>query len=285
VRRYQDKNSGLGHAEVGQWVLGKIAGLMSPHVIRLARYAILAHTHVLKPQRVKFPAAYERLPVWDDLWQEGDRYYGLAIRIARMADRLDTNALSQVWRHILSRCDSREEGGADISGGEWVTLNKESFTAMFHPYVRPAGGNPPTVFEHVLRYRGSNWGNSVYSASDHLFAGYGEAMTQRYAAFDRSLASMDDISSGQLKGKDIIRAMQTFSCSGNSVFEPVGKLLGYSLDELNPEDQARWGRFLSNSWNEYETMLKDYRQLLESGFPDTARLALSLLMGKKLLDI
>jgi hypothetical protein len=214
-------------------------------VRKLAAYAIAAHTHYTKPIKVKQPEGYERPVYWYELWSPDDKPVGLAVLLARFADRLDTNGVTLFARHLVDQADAAELGGGkDYTGKEFFEINEESLQTMFLPQVREGNPKPPTVLEHMWVFANSNFGASIYSRDDHLFP----AMTRLMLIKVYQTWRLTDIVTKEtplfpeasedkrtaLVG-DVLRQI-----SGSPKFDRSWDVLARTWEELPEEHQVRW---------------------------------------------
>jgi hypothetical protein len=286
--RYLDKVNCAGHAEIGAWLFyEQTANLLGESTRKLVAYSIAAHSHYLRPLETKFPKKYTKKPYWDELWTDNnDKLCGVAIRMARMTDRIDTNGPSTLlFRHLMSQFDCDQDGGADISDGKWITINEESLNRLFAPIITNPILNPPTALEHITRFANSNFGKSPYSTDDHLFPKLNELLSLKLASMHgvEFLATSTgyNVMAMGINLDYIKNIFKHISLANNEKFEKVWKNLIVYWNKLTSEDQIRWIEIFYYLQENYSYLLNAYQYMtFNSEFKDNAFRVLSLLREK-----
>lgn len=264
IPRYQDNKYGAGHGETGAYLFWQMSeGLIDEKTRKLVAYSIAAHAHYLKPVEVAIPAGYKKDKYWDETWtDENGKLIGVAPQMARRADRTDTNGITLMFRHINSRLDSIEEGGQDLSGGEWVTLNHESLVKTLDPTVKEPIENPPTTLEHVLRFARSNDGKNPYSEKDHLFPAFQEILDFKLTQLDTLIKIVnnptDFIAETEENNKIVHDLFYKVSKSDPQRFGKAWENFQSVWSELSPESKSRWYNGLSYARTAYQEILSFY---------------------------
>jgi len=278
IPRYQDNKYGAGHGETGAFLFYQTTeGLIGENTRKLAAYSIAAHAHYLKPIEVQIPQGYKKDKYWDETWKdENDKLNGIAIQMTRRSDRADTNGVTLIFRHINSRIDSIEEGGQDLSGGEWVNLNHDSLLQTINPIIRDPIENPPTTLEHILRFAKSNDGKNVYSEKDYLFPAFQEILALKLSQFENLIGKMDDssdfITESPENNKFIHDLFYKASKSDPQRFEKAWSNFQDIWPELSQEAKSRWYNGLKYSETAYNEILSFYEnKTKDSEFADVAK--------------
>jgi hypothetical protein len=266
IPRYQDNKYGAGHGETGAFLFWQVSeGLIDENTRKLAAYSIAAHAHYLKPVEVSIPAGYKRDKYWDETWaDENNKLIGVAHQMARRSDRTDTNGVTLMFRHINSRLDSVEEGGQDLSGGEWVNLNHDSLIQTLNPTVKEPIINPPTTFEHVLRFARSNDGKNPYSEKDYLFPAFKEILDFKLTQLDTLINIIDKpsnfIAETEENNQFVHDLFYKVSKSDPERFEKAWGNFKSIWSELSPESKSKWYNGLKYSQIAYDEILSFYEE-------------------------
>lgn len=265
IPRYQDNKYGAGHGETGAYLFWETSdGILGENMRKLVTYSIAAHAHYTKPIEVQIPAGYQKDKYWDDTWtDENNKLNGISVQMARRADRADTNGVTQMFRHIISRMDSIEEGGRDLSDGQWVDINHDSLFQTLNPIVRDPIPNPPTTLEHMYRYARSNDGKNVYSEKDYLFSSFQEVLTLKLTQIEGLIDSMNHstkvISDTPENFKSIHDLFYKVSKSNPQRFEKAWENFQGIWSELSPEAKSRWYNGFKYSESAYNQILDFYQ--------------------------
>lgn len=278
IPRYQDSKYGAGHGETGAFLFWQISeGLLDENTRKLAAYSIASHTHYLKPIEVQMPQGYKKDKYWDETWtDENGKLNGVSIQMTRRSDRSDTNGITLIFRHINSRMDSIEEGGQDLSGGEWVNINHDALLQTLNPVVRDPIENPPTTLEHVLRFARSNDGKNPYSEKDYLFPAFQEILNFKLSQIDSLLNAVNQpdnfIEENSENNKFIHDLFYQVSKSDSQRFEKAWENFQNIWTELSPESKSRWYNGLEYSKTAYNQILSFYQDKTNnSEFSDIAQ--------------
>lgn len=185
--RYQDNLWECGHAEVGAWMFYNLTKKHLPeHIRRLTSYAIAAHTHVLTP--IDTSVGYVRKPWLDQLYYTSDqRPVGVAIWVTRFTDRLDTNGISLLCRHIIAQVNASKDKGRDFSGNSWYEINENSADSLLRPYAKEYN-NFPTALLHLKNAADSGRKITPYSQHDDNFPIMKKLMAEKISQTDSILS-------------------------------------------------------------------------------------------------
>lgn len=258
--RYQDKVRNAGHTAVSAWMLDMVAKDLLPEgILDLAAYAVLAHGHVLKPIETTFPEAYSVLPYWDELWYEDGLLFGLAIRFARWADRMDTCGLTQGARHVISRCDAREEKSFDLADAQtWVEVGGAGLKACFVPTLG-VYEKVPTLLQHLRNYQASYRAfGSAYASQDFLVPDFGKFTAVKFDQLDLAVKALGDTSIEPLPIDDIKKVLKHISGANTDRFDQSWEVFMIEWNSLNSDEQEAWGRVYKVIGDEYQKLLAFY---------------------------
>lgn len=288
IPRYQDNKYGAGHGETGAYLFSEISeGILGENTRKLVAYSIAAHAHYTKPIDVQIPTGYHKDKYWDDTWtDESGKLNGISIQMTRRSDRADTNGITQMFRHIISRMDSIEEGGKDLSGGEWVDINHDTLFQTLNPVVRDPIPNPPTTLEHMYRFARSNDGKNVYSEKDYLFPSFQEIITLKLSQIESLIDSMNHspefIPDNPDNMKSIHDLFYKVSQSDPQRFEKAWDNFKDTWTQLPPESKSRWYNGLRYSDGAYNQILDYYKAKTEnSEFSHVAQSTINNLRGSQ----
>lgn len=246
IPRYQDNKYGAGHGETGAFLFWQITeGLIDENTRKLTAYSITAHTHYLQPVEVQIPQNYKKDKYWDETWfDENNKLIGVAPQMTRRSDRTDTNGITLMFRHINSRLDSVEEGGQDLSGGEWVNLNHDSLFQTLNPLVRDPIENPPTTLEHVVRFARSNNGKNPYSEKDYLFPAFQEILNLKLSQLENLINIMEQSTAFIHESPENNKFVHDLFCKISKAnpqrFEKAWGNFQSIWAELSPESKSKW---------------------------------------------
>lgn len=278
IPRYQDNKYGAGHGETGAFLFWQTSqGLIGENTRKLVAYSIAAHTHYLKPIEVTLPQGYKKDKYWDDTWtDENGKLNGVAVQMTRRSDRTDTNGITLMFRHINSRMDSIEEGGQDLSGGEWINLNHDALLQTLNPIVRDPIENPPTTFEHILRFASSNNGKNPYSEKDYLFPAFQEVLDLKLSQLGNLVDIInkpsDFIAETPENNKFVHDLFYEVSKSDPQRFEKAWGNFQKVWSELSPESRSKWYNGLKYTKVAYDQILDFYQDKTKtSEFSNTAK--------------
>lgn len=275
--RYIDRELGVGHAEAGAWLFDELTkGLLGENLRKLTVYSILAHTNIQKEIKVNKPDGYIKKPYFDELFEENGKLIGLGYKIARMADRLDTNGSIFSIRHIMAHFDKKEESNSDFSGGQWFEINEESLKLVLTPKINNPIPKIPTTLEHVLNFKKSNFGNSVYSKDDYRFpAEFEQILIFEIDSFDQMVNLMNNAS---IEGQPVIELnsirelFKNISGSSNELFNPMWNIFENYWEKLNESEKQKWSVGFEFCKELYKTQLSLYRSKINtSNYPNTLK--------------
>ena len=184
VDRYHDAGSPVRHAEAAGLMLARLFerndfGLSENEQLAI-QWAVMAHTHYLRPQEVEWNGQMITVEPYRDLDDDGQPLYG--VWFPRMIDRLDCS------------------GSATFVARHWLTLHKEHqdysqngfYDVDFHSHIAPilrspeeikATGGKQTMLEHLRMFATSQSNDSPYGQYD-----YGRMLPLRDARRENLLA-------------------------------------------------------------------------------------------------
>jgi len=235
--RFQDYFWECGHAEVGAWLFYRLTEKFLPeHIRRLTAYAIAAHTHLLKPVETKI--GFTR-PVWvDHLFEtDGGRPVGISIWITRFADRLDTNGVTLLCRHIIATIEGSRQEGRNFSGQDWYEINKKALDILLTPDT-VIEGTTPSALKHLENFADSAKNITPYSQHDAKFPVMKEFMNYKVQQSEK-LIHIVKTQTDKADFNKFRRFVARMSLSPiiTSTLNDVEKL----WIELTPEEQSHWG--------------------------------------------
>ena len=268
--RYSDNEWECGHAEVGAWLMHELLGDLVPeYQLTLVCYAVVAHTHLLKPVLVSSPVTaevYERQPYHtDEIYSyTPEGYVGIGPWVARFADRLDTNGASHWARHVVAMADAAELPDArDFSGGSFFEINQEAIMRLLLPEIIGGGAEgAPTTFKHMQNFVTGNFNpDSPYSKHDAEFPVMQALITAKSGETRNMLAisavrpSEDDVAGfdSQNGWNDIAGYIKMVSVV-ESTDEPL-VVLAKAWESLTAEQQLRLWNVLQYAQSAYEQHL------------------------------
>lgn len=265
IPRYQDNKYGAGHGETGAFLFWQISeGLIDENTRKLTAYSIAAHTHYLQPIQVQIPQNYKKDKYWDETWvDENNKLIGVAPQMTRRSDRTDTNGITLMFRHINSRLDSVEEGGQDLSGGEWVNLNHDSLFQILNPLIRDPIENPPTTLEHIFRFARSNDGKNPYSEKDYLFPAFQEILSLKLSQLENLINIIKEptnfTSESSEDNKFVHDLFYKISKADPQRFEKAWENFQSIWVELSPESKSKWYSGFKYAEVAYDQILDFYQ--------------------------
>jgi len=277
IPRYQDVKYGAGHGETGAFLFWQISeGLIGENTRKLASYSIASHTHYLKPIEVQIPQGYKKDKYWDETWtDENNKLIGVAPQTTRRSDRTDTNGITLMFRTIIARLDSVEEGGHDFDGGKFIEFNHESLMQVLNPIIRDPIGSPPTTLEHMLRFARSNDGSNPYSEKDHLFPAFQEILGLKLSQLENLFNTMDKsafIPETPENNKFAHDLFSKISKAEPQRFEKAWGNFQNLWSELSPESKSKWYNGFEYSKTAYEEILSFYEnKTKDSEFANIAK--------------
>lgn len=283
IPRYQDKKYGAGHAEAGAYLFwGLSEGVLGENTRKLVSYSIAAHTNYLKSNQVQIPPGYMKEPYWDATWESEGKLLGVGPQLTRRSDRLDTNGVTLLMRHIISRFDSVEEGGQDLYGDQWCDINRESLMQVMNPVIRENISNPPTTLEHVLQFARSNDGNNPYSDRDYLFPKFKELMNFKVNQINGLINAINHPFIADLENNDSLEKIhQLFSFiskSDSNRFNLAWDNFESVWHELTDDQKQRWVSGFSFIEGAYIGLINFYKlQSSESQFKPILNKAFGIL--------
>jgi len=152
--RYKDGDGWIGHDLGGAKILyDMLEGLVPEHIRLLASYAVACHTHALNPMTTKI--GYIRQPWEDRLFYNLGRPIRVAVWLTRFADRLDTNGVTLMARHIVAQLDSYVYKGVDLSGTTTYVADDLMLKLLLKPQPIMEEKTPSTL-KHIANFAASN---------------------------------------------------------------------------------------------------------------------------------
>lgn len=249
VFRFQDYLWECGHAEVGAWLFYKLTEKFLPESTRrLTAYAIAAHTHMLKPVETK--VGFTRQPWVDHLFENESHPVGVSIWITRFADRLDTNGVTLLCRHIIATIEGSRQEGRNFSGTEWYEVNEDALNILLKPDTI-LSGTTPSALKHLENFANSAKNITPYSQHDDQFPIMKDFMNYKV----KQSETLIDIVKNQTGKADFNKfrrfvAQMSLSPIITSTINDVEKL----WDKLTPEEQSHWGPafdYIEKSYSEW----------------------------------
>lgn len=262
--RFQDYFWECGHAEVGAWLFYHLTEKFLPEHIRLfISYAIAAHTHLLNP--VKTKVGYER-PVWvDHLFESSEaRPVGVSIWITRFADRLDTNGVTLLCRHIIATIEGSRQEGRNFSGSSWYEINKESVGLLLKPDTVLIGTSP-SALKHLENFANSAKNITPYSQHDAKFPVMKDFMAYKVKQSEE-LIDIVKTQTAKPNFPKFRRFVTKMSLSPiiKSTLNDVEKL----WKELTPNEQSHWGPAFDYIEKSYIEWLEILHRKIKEGDSD-----------------
>ena len=254
--RFQDYFWECGHAEIGAWLFYHLTAQFLPEQVRLlTAYAIAAHTHLLKPVETK--VGFVR-PVWvDHLFETPDGHpVGVAIWITRFADRLDTNGVTLLCRHMIATIEGSRQEGRNFSGSNWYEINKESLSILMKPDTILIG-NAPSSLKHLENFAKSAETITPYSQYDAKFPVMKELISYKV----KQSETLIDIVKSQTGKPDFPKFRRFITkMSLSPIIKSTLNDLETLWNELTPEEQSHWGPafdYIEKSYIEWLEILHD----------------------------
>lgn len=180
--------------------------------------------------------------------------------LTRFADRLDTNGVTLMARHIAANLDSYLYNGQDFSGDKWYTINDKSLQLLIKPEPVLDGTVPSTLL-HIARFAGSNDQSKIgaYNQHDRLFPMMNRLITEK---------SKQAVKLGEVIGKGektLFDSLGKLSENGEELFwnflsrvsdtpeiEVIHKDFSVLWSHLTPEEQEKWVSGIKYAEKEYD---------------------------------
>lgn len=252
--RFQDYFWECGHAEVGAWLFYHLTAKFLPEHIRLlTAYAIAAHTHLLKPVETKI--GFTR-PIWvDHLFEDEGHPVGVSIWITRFADRLDTNGVTLLCRHIIATIEGSRQEGRNFSGSSWYEINKDALNILLKPDTVLLE-TTPSALKHLENFAISAKNITPYSQYDAKFPVMKEFMGYKV----KQSETLIDIVKNQT-GKPNFPKFRRFvaNMSLSPIIQSTLNDLEKLWDELTDDERSHWGpafEYIEKSYLEWLELLK-----------------------------
>ncbi len=144
IERYDEAKRFTGHAEVGAYLFGQIAGdIIPPHLLKLIQFAISSHTNYLKDLTITKDAntSQERTRIrrqYDSmLHKDKNETHKIAVWITQASDKTDALGVPFITRLILTKAVPTQ----DYTNGEFhipAETAEADFMHQFMPLVRTA---------------------------------------------------------------------------------------------------------------------------------------------------
>lgn len=254
VARYQESKTPLRHADVMGLALDQI---FSGHDFgltvaeqRLIQWAVMAHTHYLKPQTVSWRGTDVVIEPYPDMGRDGEPLWG--IWITRWVDRLECSG-SETFpaRHWLTLFEEHED-----FDGQAQKFFSTRFADDALPIVRMGGDSgKKTILGHLHALASSQTNASPYGLHDR-----GRMVELRDAKRERLLKFIHAVveSPKQFGAEDRIRISREWTSFLGNVIEPsdVGRKAAGQLEKMFLALDPR----VQNAWcNGFEIAMRDYR--------------------------
>jgi hypothetical protein len=168
VPRYRESSTPLRHAEVGGLLLDTMLregsfGLSEAERLLIV-WAVMAHTHYLKPQSISWAGETVVIPPYPDTRSDGSPIH--AVWLARRIDRLDCGgAHSFPARHYLTLVETHKDFSPSAG------FYEVEFANHLRPVVRSdaeikSDGGKLTMLEHLARFARCQTSDSPYGKHD-----------------------------------------------------------------------------------------------------------------------
>lgn len=252
--RFQDYLWECGHAEIGAWLFYHLTEKHLPeHIRRLTAYAIAAHTHQLKPVETKI--GFSRLPWSDDLFENEGHPVRVSVWITRFADRLDTNGVNLLCRHIIASVEGAKQEGRNFSGDDWYEINRESLSLLLKPDTILVG-TTPSALKHVENFANSAKTHTPYSQHDDLFPVMRELMDYKIKQAEKLIEIVRTQS-----GTPDFPKFKSFvaKLSGSPVITSTLNNVETLWNELTEGEQSHWGpafSFIEQSYSDWLRLIQ-----------------------------
>jgi hypothetical protein len=168
VDRYHDARSPVRHAEAAGLMLARLFerndfGLSENEQLAI-QWAVMAHTHYLRPQEVEWNGQTVIIEPYQDLDDTGQPLYG--VWFPRMVDRLDcSGSATFVARHWLTLYKEHQDYGQN--GFYDVDFHSHIVPICRSPDVIKAAGGKQTMLEHLRMFATSQSNGSPYGQYDY----------------------------------------------------------------------------------------------------------------------
>jgi len=169
VDRYHDGKVPVRHAEVAGLMLDRLFtqndfGLSVNEQLAI-QWAVMAHTHYLNPQEVKWSGQTVIIEPYQDLDNDGQPLYG--VWFPRMIDRLDcSGAATFPARHFLTLFKEHQDFSA-TEGFYDVAFHDHIQLLLRTPEEIKAAGGKQSMLEHLRMFALSQTNDSAYGKHDY----------------------------------------------------------------------------------------------------------------------
>lgn len=255
VPRYLESTTVLRHADVMGLILDQIfskcdLGLTRPEQ-RLIQWAVMAHTHYLKPQTVVWQGKDVVIEPYPDMGNDGAPLYG--VWITRWVDRLECSG-SETFpaRHWLTLAVPHED-----FDGQSQSFFSTHGTAHFDPFLyADSGAKTKTMLDHLWVLASSQTNASPYGRHDvGRMVELRDAKRERLLKFIRAVME----SPKRFDENERIRIAGEWTNFLGGVIEPseTGRKAAVALEKIFLELDPR----VQNAWcNGFEIAMRDYRE-------------------------
>lgn len=252
--RYKDGDGWIGHDLAGaKIVYDVLEGLAPEHIRLLVAYAIACHTHALKPVDTKIGYIRE---VWEDrLFYNLGRPVRIAVWLTRFADRLDTNGVTLLARHIVAQLDSYVYKGEDLSGTATYVADDIMLKLLMKPEAVLEGKTPSTLM-HIKRFADSNDQSKIgaYNQHDGRFPVMNRLITTKS---DQAVALVETIGKdSKAPGANANLVWDFLKYVSNSdETDSVKDSFVVVWNSLTTKEQKKWGPGIAFAYKEYNNWL------------------------------
>lgn len=250
VKRYEETERLIRHGEAGALLLGEFLSSLRVEkpLVDLIKYGVAAHTHYLKPYKIKGKLIHPYRDV-----KENNPY--LAVWLPRWIDRLDTNGPGFVARHFLTLLETHKDYGKD--GFYEVEFNKH-----MNPTLEKG-----TMLAHLKMFADSQDGKSPYSKFDHLskkMVELRDSQTRRLKKIIEAV-SAPVLSSSSVSIENILDKWQKFLVRVEPVRDTrrTANELIKRFKTLPLEWQMKWIRGFEVTMEEYNDWEREAKEDLE----------------------
>ena len=268
VKRYSESGRAVRHAEAGGLLFQEISkgiGIDQDEAL-LIYYAIAAHTHYLKPSKVKCSDGTEReIQPYRDTNNEGKPI--MSVLLTRWADRFDVNGPCFIGRHFLTLAEEHKDFGA----GEYYLIK---FFDHMRPLLRneeeiKADPKGRTMREHLAMFIKSQSNDSPYGKFD-----YGKMVEMRDAYKARAFRIIDSFDTPiKLSPEEEVLLLSKWTSWLSEKIEPsdVGSYASEKLKELffslPQETKNAWFSAMETTLKEYDEWANEMMKVI-SKFPE-----------------
>lgn len=265
--RYADKKRNASHAMVGAYWYNMLMEDVFPEGFRrMVCYGIMIHGFALAPIKTTEPDEVTIEPFWRDVWLDAGNIYGAGTVYPTNADRGETCAVTQLFRHLISRCDAAEDSGMDILGGnwdslttDWIHVGGDGLTATFLPQMDSPFLKTATTFAVMRSYEKSfRTPGLAYPAFDHTVPAFARLTAFKFDQMNTIIAAAQNLSITPMTLGEIEVAFRHVSGADASRFDPSWEFFKAVWATLTDEQQLAWGRVFREASKAYDELLSFY---------------------------